>query len=79
MSGERIDARELSARLGHSADYWTRLARAKKVPHRRIGRDLWWTEEDVAAIVRAALVEPADPLRSQTQASRQAGRRKNRT
>lgn len=54
---------ELAARLGKSADYWLREARAKRVPHRRLGRDIRFTEADVDAILTAALVRTVDPLR----------------
>lgn len=54
---------ELAARLGKSSDYWLREARAKRVPHRRIGRDIRFTEADVASILAAAFVQTVDPLR----------------
>lgn len=54
---------QMAEQLGHSSIYWTREARAKRVPHRRIGRSIRFAEEDVAAIVAAALVEPSRPAR----------------
>lgn len=61
---------DLAERIGKSADYWLRKARAKQVPHRRIGRSVRFTEDDVQAILAAALVTPNDPLTSLTPGSR---------
>jgi hypothetical protein len=75
----RYLAADLADRLGHSPDYWMRQARRKTIPHRRMGRDVWWEEEDVQQIVSAALVEPVepvDPLRSQTARSRTLSERR---
>ena len=71
----RFTATDLADRIGHSADYWLRAARAGRVPYRRLGRVIWWEPEDVAQIVAAAYVEPADALRSHTSRSRAASRR----
>lgn len=60
----RNTATDLSARIGHSADYWLRKARRKEVPHRRDGRLIWWEDEDVEQIIAGALVTPDDPLKS---------------
>lgn len=49
---------ELAERIGKSGDYWTKAARAKRVPHRRLGRSIRFTEDDVVAILEAALVTP---------------------
>jgi hypothetical protein len=61
---------ELAARLGKSADFWKKAARAGRVPHRRIGRSIAFTEEDAAQILENAKVEVVDPLRLQTSLSR---------
>lgn len=57
---------EVVERLGKSRDYWLRKARARQVPHVRIGRDVKFTEADVAAIVAASRVAVSaadvDPL-----------------
>lgn len=56
---------DLASRLGKSPDYWLREARAKRVPHRRIGRDIRFTEDDVDAILSASFVKAVDPLRDE--------------
>lgn len=56
---------ELATRLGKSADYWLREARAKRIPHRRLGRHIRFTEADVTAILAAAFVQTVDPLRDE--------------
>lgn len=61
---------DLAARLGKSADYWSRQARAKRIPHVRLGRDIRFTEADVQAILTAAHVAPTDPLKTFTPPSR---------
>lgn len=60
----RLLATDLAERAGHSADYWLRRARRKEIPHRKVGRSIWWEEEDVEQIIAAALVKPHDPLAS---------------
>lgn len=62
---DAITADDLATRLGKSADYWLREARAKRIPHRRIGRDIRFTEADVEAILTAAYVKAVDPLRDE--------------
>jgi len=87
MSDRLLTADDMSERLGHSAWWWRNEARARRVPHVRMGRVVRWTDEHVAQIVAArqvaaqaeavtgAVVE-ADPLRSQSPRSRSAARRK---
>lgn len=54
-----LDTVGLAAILGKSADYWTKEARARRVPHRRIGRSIRFTQDDIDQIVAAAAVAPA--------------------
>lgn len=72
---------DMSERLGHSAWWWRNEARARRVPHVRMGRVVGWTEEQVAQIVAAHEVAPqaeaaasgapgGDPLASQSPRSR---------
>lgn len=61
---------DLVKRLGHTVDYWRRQAAAKKIPHRRFGRVVRFTEADYEAILAAAKVDAFDPLRSVTTRSR---------
>jgi hypothetical protein len=68
----RYLAEDIAQRLGHSADYWLRKARRKEVPHRRVGRSIWWEDEDVQQIIAAALVAPVDPLASAVPRRRRA-------
>lgn len=58
ISTSTISPDELADRIGKSGDYWTKAARAKRVPHRRLGRSIRFTEDDVTAILAAALVKP---------------------
>lgn len=60
----RHTATDLAERMGHSPDYWLRKARRQEVPHRKVGRSIWWEEEDVQQIITDALVNPIDPLAS---------------
>lgn len=71
--GTLLTPADLATRLGKSADYWAREARAKRVAHHRIGRDIRFTEDDVAAIIAAAAVRVNDPL---ADAPPRAGRRR---
>lgn len=59
-----LTADDLAGRLGKTGDYWLRQARARKVPHRRIGASILWAPADVDAILADAYQEPVDPLRS---------------
>jgi len=58
-----ITPAQLVGRLGKSADYWVRKAKTGEVPHRRIGRTIGFTEDDVRAILDAAYRPARDPLR----------------
>lgn len=58
----RHTATDVASRVGHTADYWLRKARRQEVPHRKVGRSIWWEEEDVQQIIADALVKPYDPL-----------------
>lgn len=64
IPGRRYSAADLAERAGHSPDYWLRKARRQEVPHRKVGRSIWWEEEDVQEIIADALVKPGDPLAS---------------
>ncbi|NKY08925.1 DNA-binding protein [Cellulomonas hominis] len=76
----RILAAELAERLGHSADYWLRKARRREIPHRKVGRSIWWEEEDVQRILSDALVEPVERVNASglTPGSLAAHRRRQR-
>lgn len=78
MSDTLLSPADLAERLGKSADYWYRKAARREVPHRRLGRTVRFTEEDVAAILDAALVTPTDPLASLTAGSRAHAQRQSR-
>lgn len=71
-----LTPRDLAARLGKTADYWQRKAARREIPHRRIGRDVRFTEADVDAILAASLIAPVDVLAAQTPGSRARGRRR---
>lgn len=71
IPGHRYTAGDLADRIGHSADYWLRRARKGEIPHRKVGRSIWWEEEDVQQIIDAALVKPHDPLASAVPRRRQ--------
>lgn len=64
VPGRRYTAADLAERVGHSPDYWMRKASRQEVPHRKVGRSIWWEEEDVDQIIADALVKPFDPLAS---------------
>lgn len=80
MTGSLLTAEDMAARLGHSAWWWLNEARCKRVPHFKQGRVVRWTEQDVAQIVeahRVTAVSEMDALRSQSQRSRSASRRRS--
>jgi hypothetical protein len=56
-------AADMAEKFGHAEDWWKRQSAAKKVPHHRDGRRVWFTDDDVAAYLRATEVRPHDPLR----------------
>jgi len=49
---------DVAAKLGKTADYWLRQARAGKIPHRRIGASIRFTASDVTAYVESKKVDP---------------------
>jgi excisionase family DNA binding protein len=73
-----LTVEDMSARLGHSADWWQRRAAAKTVPHHRDGRRIWFTDDDVTAYLEQTAISPTDPLKSQTDRSRGASKRGTR-
>lgn len=52
---------QVAARLGKGKRWVEDQARAGKIPHRRIGRDIRFTEDDVAAFVASTATGEADP------------------
>lgn len=54
-----LDCAGLAEVLGKTADYWTKAARARRVPHHRIGRSIRFTQGDVDQILAATAVAPA--------------------
>lgn len=42
---------DLVERIGKSVDYWDEQCAARKIPHLRIGRDIYFTEDHIAEII----------------------------
>lgn len=54
---------EAAAQLRMSQSWLRHEVAARSVPHRRIGRRVFFTDADLAAIIRAGEVEPLRPTR----------------
>jgi hypothetical protein len=52
---------EVAEVWGHTADWWTKRARRGEVPHRVVGREVRFTDADLARILADAAVEPTAP------------------
>jgi hypothetical protein len=55
-----LDFAAAAARLGVTQSWLERQATARTVPHRRLGRVIRFSEDDLAAIVAAHAVTPAE-------------------
>lgn len=62
---------EVAGRLGKTAEWWRKQAKAKRIPHHRLGRTVAFTEDDLEEILAQSKVAPFDPLRTITDRSRQ--------
>ena len=54
-------AADIAEKLGKSEDWVYDAARHRRIPHRRIGHSIRFTDADLEAIITAAGVPPADP------------------
>ncbi|MEU4410664.1 hypothetical protein AB0F88_39690 [Streptosporangium sp. NPDC023963] len=52
------NAEETSPQVRKSAGWLLRKARVKAIPHTRIGANVFWTDEQIARIIRDGAVEP---------------------
>lgn len=71
-----FDAKETEALLGGHVSAYTLMkwARGKEIPHRRVGRRILWTRDDIEQIKADSLVK-ARPLIAQSARSRAHNRR----
>lgn len=64
MTARTLTAVEVADLLGKTPAWWLAQARQKKVPHRRIGRSVLFTEDDIDEYLATSRVTPIDPLQS---------------
>lgn len=67
------DAKKAGDFIGQTANWMKTQARAGKIPFTRIGRQMRWTPQQIAEILRAGEQKPQPVLASRPPARRRAG------
>lgn len=74
MSAVTYTPEEAGPKVGHTAYWMRRKAQKKLIPHRKVGRQLLFTDADLDEILRMSLVQPA-PVTPATSPARKPRRK----